>query len=66
MLGDSSAAGYGVDTVEETPGAILASGVAEAADRRVYLSSVARVGAQSKDLAGPDRPGAPRSSRTSR
>ncbi len=52
LLGDSSAAGYGVDTVEETPGAYLASGVAEAADRRVYLSSVARVGAQSKDLAG--------------
>jgi lysophospholipase L1-like esterase len=52
LLGDSSAAGYGVDTVEETPGAYLASGVAEAADRRVYLSSVAKVGAQSKDLAG--------------
>ncbi|MDR7363837.1 SGNH/GDSL hydrolase family protein [Nocardioides marmoribigeumensis] len=52
LLGDSSAAGYGVETVEETPGAYLASGVAEAADRRVYLSSVAKVGAQSKDLAG--------------
>lgn len=52
LLGDSSAAGYGVDTVEETPGAFLASGVAEAADRRVYLSSVAKVGAQTKDLAG--------------
>lgn len=50
MLGDSSAAGYGVDTVEETPGAHLASGVAEAADRRVYLHSVAKVGAQTKDL----------------
>ncbi len=52
LLGDSSAAGYGVETVEETPGAYLASGVAEAADRRVYLSSVAKVGAQTKDLAG--------------
>jgi lysophospholipase L1-like esterase len=52
LIGDSSAAGYGVDEVEETPGAILASGVAEAADRRVYLSSVAKVGAQSKDLQG--------------
>ncbi len=51
LLGDSSAAGYGVDSVEETPGAFIASGVAEAADRRVYLVSVARVGAQSKDLA---------------
>ncbi len=50
LLGDSSAAGYGVDTVEETPGAYLGSGVAEAADRRVYLTSVAKVGAQSKDL----------------
>jgi lysophospholipase L1-like esterase len=50
LLGDSSAGGYGVDEVEETPGAILASGVAEAADRRVYLASVAKVGAQSKDL----------------
>jgi lysophospholipase L1-like esterase len=52
LLGDSSAAGYGVDEVEETPGAIIASGVAEAADRRVYLSSVPKVGAQSKELEG--------------
>jgi lysophospholipase L1-like esterase len=52
LIGDSSAAGYGVDEVEETPGAILASGVAEAADRRVYLCAVPRVGAQSKDLQG--------------
>jgi lysophospholipase L1-like esterase len=50
LLGDSSAAGYGVDTVEETPGAHLASGVAEAADRRIYLTSVAKVGARSQDL----------------
>ena len=27
LLGDSSAAGYGVERVEETPGALLASGV---------------------------------------
>ncbi len=52
LLGDSSAAGYGVDSVEETPGAIFASGVAEAADRRVHLTAAARVGAQSKDLQG--------------
>ena len=32
MLGDSSAAGYGVDTVEETPGALLGSGVAAGAE----------------------------------
>ena len=50
LLGDSSAAGYGVDAVEDTPGAHLASGVARAADRRVYLTSVAKVGAQTKDL----------------
>ena len=52
ILGDSSAAGYGVASVEETPAAILASGIAEAADRRVWLTSVARVGAQSRDLSG--------------
>ena len=52
LLGDSSAAGYGVDAVQQTPGAHLASGLAEAADRRVYLRSVAKVGAQTRDLAG--------------
>jgi lysophospholipase L1-like esterase len=51
LLGDSSAAGYGVDRVEETPGALLASGVAERADRRVYLRDHAVVGAMSSDLA---------------
>ena len=51
LLGDSSAAGYGVEKVQETPGAHLASGLAEAAERRVYLRSVAFVGAQSRDLA---------------
>ncbi len=51
LLGDSSAAGYGVRSVEETPGAWLGSGVAERADRRVHLRSYAEVGAQSSDLA---------------
>jgi lysophospholipase L1-like esterase len=51
LLGDSSAAGYGVDTVQDTPGAHLASGLVEGADRRVYLRSVAFVGAQTRDLA---------------
>jgi lysophospholipase L1-like esterase len=51
LLGDSSAAGYGVASVEETPGAWLGSGVAERADRRVHLRDVAVVGAQSSDLA---------------
>ncbi|WP_426241836.1 SGNH/GDSL hydrolase family protein [Nocardioides sp. LHG3406-4] len=50
LLGDSSAAGYGVDRVEDTPGAHLASGVAAAADRRVYLRHVAVVGAKSTQL----------------
>lgn len=52
LLGDSSAVGYGVDKVEDTPGAHLASGLAEGADRRVYLRSLAFVGAQTRDLAG--------------
>ncbi len=50
LLGDSSAAGYGVASVQQTPGAHLASGLAEGADRRVYLRSVAFVGAQTRDL----------------
>ncbi len=50
LLGDSSAAGYGVSTVEETPGAWLGSGVAERADRRVHLREFAVVGAQSSAL----------------
>jgi lysophospholipase L1-like esterase len=50
LLGDSSAAGYGVHEVQQTPGAHLASGLAEGADRRVYLRSVAFVGAQTRDL----------------
>src|SRR5687768_9310877 len=50
LLGDSSAAGYGVDRVEETPGAWLGSGVSERADRRVHLREFAKVGAQSSHL----------------
>ncbi len=52
LLGDSSAAGYGVESVEETPGAMLAAGVAQRADRRVHLREYAVVGAQSSDLDG--------------
>jgi lysophospholipase L1-like esterase len=51
LLGDSSAAGYGVERVEQTPGAMLATGIAEHADRRVYLRDFAVVGAKSSDLA---------------
>jgi lysophospholipase L1-like esterase len=52
LLGDSSAAGYGVDRIVETPGAFLASGLAAGADRRVHLRTYAKVGAQSSDLTG--------------
>ncbi len=51
LLGDSSAAGYGVERVEETPGALIASGLSEHADRRVYLREFCVVGARSSDLA---------------
>lgn len=51
LLGDSSAAGYGVSTVEDTPGAMLASGVAARAGRRVHLQALCVVGARSEDLA---------------
>ncbi len=50
LLGDSGAAGYGVDRVEDTPGAQLASGLAAQADRRVHVRSFAVVGAQSGHL----------------
>ncbi len=52
LIGDSSAAGYGVSRVEETPGALLASGLAVRADRRVHLRAFAVVGARSSDLDG--------------
>ncbi|HEY1117427.1 MAG TPA: SGNH/GDSL hydrolase family protein, partial [Acidimicrobiales bacterium] len=52
LLGDSSASGYGVDTVEETPGALLGSGVAAGADRRVHLREFCFSGAKSEQLAG--------------
>ncbi len=51
VLGDSSAAGYGVDRVGQTPGALLAAGVAKWSGRRVHLRSWAVVGARTNDLA---------------
>lgn len=51
LLGDSSAAGYGVFTVEDTPGALLGSGIAAAANRRVHLREYCKSGAKSTDLA---------------
>jgi lysophospholipase L1-like esterase len=50
LLGDSSAAGYGVERVQETPGALLGSSVAAYADQRVFLREFAVVGAMSSDL----------------
>jgi lysophospholipase L1-like esterase len=50
MLGDSSAAGYGVDTARHTPGALLAAGLAERLGRPVLLRCFAVVGAESGDL----------------
>ena len=50
MLGDSSAAGLGCLIPAQTPGALLAGGVARDLHRRVRLDVVAAVGARSTDL----------------
>lgn len=50
ILGDSSAAGYGVDTARHTPGALLAAGLSERLARPVLLRCFAVVGAESSDL----------------
>jgi lysophospholipase L1-like esterase len=50
MLGDSTAAGYGVHTDRDTPAAQLAIGISEAARRPVHVTNVAIVGAESPDL----------------
>ncbi|OAH10581.1 SGNH/GDSL hydrolase family protein [Streptomyces jeddahensis] len=50
MLGDSTAAGQGVHRARQTPGALLASGLAAVAERPVDLRNVALPGAQSDDL----------------
>lgn len=50
MLGDSTAAGQGVHRARQTPGALLASGLAAVAERPVELRNVALPGAQSDDL----------------
>ncbi|MDX3096713.1 SGNH/GDSL hydrolase family protein [Streptomyces sp. ME19-03-3] len=51
LVGDSTAAGQGVHRASQTPGALLASGVAAVAERPVRLVNVANPGAQSDDLA---------------
>ncbi|KAB7743531.1 SGNH/GDSL hydrolase family protein [Nostocoides sp. F2B08] len=50
MLGDSTAAGLGTDERSQTIGAILSSGVAALSGRRVRLTNVAVVGAESSGL----------------
>lgn len=50
VLGDSSAAGYGCVHAWQTPGSVIARGLAKAARRPVELTCVAVVGARSADL----------------
>ncbi|WP_328363261.1 SGNH/GDSL hydrolase family protein [Streptomyces sp. NBC_00457] len=50
MLGDSTASGQGVRRAGQTPGALLASGLAAVAERPVELRNVALPGACSDDL----------------
>lgn len=50
MLGDSIAAGVGVDEPHETPAALIASGLSSVGERPVRLTSVARSGARTTDL----------------
>ncbi len=50
MIGDSSAAGYGTASPDETPGVLLASGLAELAERPVRLVDVSVTGARSSEL----------------
>ncbi|MFI6657798.1 SGNH/GDSL hydrolase family protein [Streptomyces sp. NPDC050523] len=50
VLGDSTAAGQGVHRAGQTPGALLASGLAAVAERPVELHNVALPGAMSDDL----------------
>ena len=50
VLGDSTAAGYGVDAPRHTTGALLAAGLAEQLHRPVNLRCYAIVGAESEDL----------------
>lgn len=51
LLGDSSACGYGVERVEQTPGSLLASGVSAQGNQRIYMRQFCVVGARTEDLA---------------
>lgn len=50
IVGDSAAAGLGCDRPDQTPGALLAGGIARDMRRRVELEVVAVSGARSADL----------------
>ena len=50
LVGDSSAAGFGVETADQTPAAQLARRLSAVLDRPVEASSIAQVGAQTADL----------------
>jgi lysophospholipase L1-like esterase len=52
VLGDSSAAGLGVDEASQLPGVLLAKAMAEEAGRAVLLTTYAIVGATTPDLSG--------------
>ena len=52
VLGDSSAAGYGVHRDRDTLAAQLAIGISAIARRPVHISNVAKVGAVSQDVPG--------------
>ena len=51
VLGDSTAAGYGVASADQTPGALLAGALVAHTGRAVLLVGAARVGAASDQLA---------------
>jgi lysophospholipase L1-like esterase len=50
VLGDSSAVGQGVERAAETPGVLVAAGLAELAERPVRLVRLAVSGAESREL----------------
>jgi len=50
VLGDSSAAGMGADTAQQTVGAIIAHGLSALSGRPVQLTNVAVIGAESSGL----------------
>jgi lysophospholipase L1-like esterase len=52
VIGDSSASGLGADSPEQTPGAVIARGLAAVSGRAVRLTNVAVVGAVTADLDG--------------